>query len=310
MRARESDLEFEKFTTSSPKWIAKWHVKHDGKLVAYLEEQTEGFRIDLVNSTKEIEKCVFDKNRETVIDSILDWIRVVQWDIIHVSDNHSTFPNLPKGGELVVCSGDFLPNATRGDREIEEPYQIDWLKKRLLTVKEWVGDRKFLFCSGNHDFIDPCELMQSVGIDTVNITNAHYEHKGVKFYGFPYIPWICGEWNNECRAPEMSIKINELKYALTSGVDVLVTHSPPHGVLDANATQRIGRTVLPAPWAEFCGNTFLTNLLSYGVESIPKNIRPKYLLCGHIHESNGWADVFGLTISQAATTVHTVEIKL
>lgn len=229
--------------------------------------------------------------------------------ICHVSDTHSYFPSLPKEAEIIIHSGDLCPNLTRGDRKIEVPYQSKWIIDKSATFKDWIEDRPFLFCAGNHDFIDPTPLLQKAGINAINLTNQSYQYKGIKFYGFPYIPWICGEWNYECHHPEMNREIRRLRDVLLSGIDVLVTHCPPYGVLDANVVLRDGKTMIVPSWAESCGNTQLTNLLTYDLEDLSIESRPKYLLCGHIHESHSIVtDILGMTISNAATTVHLIDL--
>jgi Icc-related predicted phosphoesterase len=308
MRAKETDLQIVE-TNSAPLQL---DVKYSDRLVAKIKQQEKEYVVHFFYHDESIvQKASLITDYDSVIDSILDWIREPICTLVHISDTHSTFPKLPGTDEIVVCSGDFFPNSTRGIREIEENYQTQWLIENLPTFKKWIGNRKFLFCSGNHDFIDPCRILQQEGIRAVNITNTWREHNGISFYGFPYIPWIAGEWNYECHVPEMQRNVAKLKEVIaTKGVDVLVAHCPPYGILDADFVIKDDNNIIVPKWAEHCGNRSLTNLLSYEMEEIPRELRPRYLLCGHMHGHYGRINTLGVTISQAATRTHVVEIEL
>lgn len=307
MRAKEADLQVVEINQNS----LQQDFKYQDRLVAKIKQQEKEYIVHLFyHDDTVVQKASIVESYTAAVDLILDWLREPICNLIHISDNHSTLPKLPGTDEMVVCSGDFFPNSTRGVVEVEETYQTQWLIENLPAIKKWIGNRTFLFCAGNHDFIDPCEILQKEGIRAISITNRLKQHNGITFYGFPYIPWIGGEWNYECHVPDMINQVAKLKLALSRGVDVLVTHCPPYGILDANFVIRDDNRLVVPRWAEHCGNRILTNLLSYELDNIPKELRPKYLLCGHIHENHGWSEVFGITISQAATKTHLVEIKL
>jgi Icc-related predicted phosphoesterase len=318
MRIREEEIKF----VGQDIFV---HNKYVGRLIPIeqnIELDTFGkpvlvdkkFRLDLLdleaNKPFSISKSLFVESKNFAIDQILDWLRLPKFNITHTSDTHSCFIRLPNNNNIIVHTGDLLPNETRGNIDWEIPFQKEWVGKKINEFKNWIGDRKFLFGLGNHDFIDPTPILRSAGIDAINITNNHYEYQGVRFYGFPYIPFIAGEWNYECTSEEMTRQIRRLKDAVLQGVDVLVAHCPPYGILDAEYTMRYCNTIAIPEWSRRFGNIHLANFLAYGMDEIPKENRPKYLLCGHVHEHHGFADEFGLTISQAATTAHTVEIKL
>lgn len=223
--------------------------------------------------------------------------------IIHVSDTHGTFPTLPAEGDVVVHSGDGLPNASRGKLPIEIPFQNNWIRKNTKSYAQWLNGRPMLYCMGNHCFISPCDLLQEAGINAIDITNKTVTFNGLKFCGFPYIPYLDGEWNFEKRLPEMALEIRKLKDQIANGVDVLVCHAPPYGVLDSNFVIRREDGTLIPDYGEHCGNSLLNTLLTYELEKLPKA-----LLVGHIHEHHSVTEEWGITISNAATTVHLIEI--
>ena len=217
--------------------------------------------------------------------------------IDHCSDSHGYFPDLSPRSTLVVHSGDMLPNlATSASLVVpnnEVHYQRDWVKKRLDTFRDWLAGRPLIYTLGNHDFFDPEELFNKHGIKAVNVTGQVYNHSGLSFYGLPYIPYLQGYWNYELRDKEMAEKVLKIP---TKGMDVLITHCPPYGFLDEN-TEGFFK-------GEHYGNTTLTNWLSYECEELPM-----FLLCGHIHDSHGIAKFDNMTVSNAATVVHTFEIE-
>lgn len=224
--------------------------------------------------------------------------------IAHISDTHGGFPTLPKNVDIVVHSGDFIPNGryltlnSRVNLEMELNIQAQWLERKGRKIREWLGGRKFLFCCGNHDFVCPVEIMQSFGIDAHSITEKEYTFEEKTFYGFPYIPYIDGMWNFERTAFEMSKEAETLRETLKHiPVDILVSHCPPHGVLDYVVNMYGDRHHL--------GNTFMASMFSWDTD-VPK---PKTLLCGHVHESHGVQYAFDMLVSNAATVVNIINIE-
>ncbi len=238
--------------------------------------------------------------------------------IAHCSDTHGYWPTIPKDCEVVIHTGDGIPNQTRGNRPIEYQYQTNWVRKNIENYKEWLGGRPLIYQMGNHCFISPVPILVEAGIDATDITFDKHTYKSVRMIGFPYIPYICGEWNFERTPDEMSREIRKLKDQLlvwtesgSEGVDILCTHCPPYGVLDSDIVIRDGKSIINT-YGNKWGNIQLTNLLNYGIEELIPNLdqRPKYLLCGHCHEHNSITEEFGMLISNAATTVHKIEIKV
>lgn len=212
--------------------------------------------------------------------------------ILHVSDTHGTFPNLDPCADIIVHSGDLLPNFSRGGPE-EACRQMDWIRDNALLLRAWIGGRPFLFTHGNHDFCaNTADLLVDAAIDAICLDDRVHVEQHVRFYGVPWTKHFTGEWNRELHPPEMQAVINRIP-----PVDVLVAHGPPLGILDVNA------------YGEFCGCPTMRNALDYG--TIPM---PALYLCGHIHESHG---VTGrkmgtypdpILFSNAATTQHILEI--
>lgn len=204
--------------------------------------------------------------------------------ICHISDTHGAFPPLPDC-DLVVHSGDFMPNRTRGIRPVEETFQTEWLRSKLRRTREWLGDRPLYFCPGNHDFVDPTVMWREAGLTALNLELRQPEFGGLVFAGFPWVPYFTGEWNYETSEAEIGLRLEQLRPC-----DVLVCHGPPKGVQDRNGNERCGSWALRS-WCQT--NSWV----------------PKYLLCGHIHTAFGsvkW--LRGITVVNSATKVRLIDI--
>jgi Icc-related predicted phosphoesterase len=216
--------------------------------------------------------------------------------IIHISDNHSYFFPLPKEGEVVIHSGDLLPNFGRPIKRHQEiRFQTEWVKTRIETFKEWLDGRPFYFCEGNHDFINPVHILKEAGIEAFTITNEPQRYLDQTIFGIPYIPFIAAEWNWELTLPDMQNEFLKFDQYFNSGLEVyermpsiLVCHAPPSGIL-----------------SDVYGNSILSNFISY----VWKDKLPKILLTGHVHnQGNKEVEVFGMRVSNAACCARLIEI--
>jgi Icc-related predicted phosphoesterase len=187
--------------------------------------------------------------------------------LLHLSDTHGRHSQPFPEAEAILHTGDLLPNKTRGNRHIEPGYQEHWLRSVLPTLITWTAGRPFLFMPGNHDFFDPCPIMRRAGIEAHNLwEDGPKTIDGVRFAGVPHVPWFGGDWNHE--APEAEI---EHHLSLLPSVDVLVTHCPPHGVLD-NALAPFGRS---------------NAIGSRAIREYVDSRNPTWHLFGHCHEQGG-----------------------
>ncbi len=203
--------------------------------------------------------------------------------VCHVSDSHGWLGDPLLGDfDVVVHSGDFLPNRTRGILNIERPFQEQWIRANAVKINAWLRHRPVLITHGNHDFINSVPVLESIGVEAYCLDDQRVEFGGHVFYGFPHVPHFTGEWNYETSDRELKARLDAID---PEGVEVLVAHSPIFGVLDRNAQ------------GQRCGSTPMRKWL----QNLPHV--PEHYLCGHIHESNGrmlWSR--GIHVSNAATT--------
>lgn len=227
--------------------------------------------------------------------------------ICHVSDNHSAFIPLSPGAEVIVHTGDLLPNASRGNRNIEPGFQERWVRNNIEKFKKWLDGRPFIYTAGNHDFLaNLVEILCEHGMEAYDINNRRLEFRGFNFYGFPYINYICGEWNYELTSPEMHSKIRELKDNL-SGVDILCAHSPPYNILDSTYVFMDSEGNMDYSMGARYGNQHLADLITYKWDEIENP--PRYILVGHCHDSHFEEEKFGIYFSNAATTSRLIKLE-
>ena len=178
--------------------------------------------------------------------------------ILHISDTHGChrrLHDLPQA-DIVVHSGDFTMNGS---------------EQGALDFMNWFCDLPYLqkiFICGNHD-----ECLYGATIDGLD-GNVHYlcnsgiEIEGLKFYG---IPMFMGDCITDRQTRH---------YAnIPDDTDILITHTPPFGILD------------------FDDN------INYGSEELLSRIsvvRPRLNLFGHIHARHGIKVFNGITFSNGA----------
>ena len=168
--------------------------------------------------------------------------------ILHISDTHGLHRRLGElpAADVVVHSGDF----TMAGSEAEAIDFLNWFCDLPHPHK--------IFICGNHD-----ECLYGAKIDGLD-DNVHYlcnsgiEIDGVKFYGVPMFMADC-----------ISERQNRHYAAIQSDTDVLVTHTPPYGILDFDDNIHYGSE----------------DLLQRVVE-----VSPRLHLFGHIHRQHGTTD--------------------
>jgi Icc-related predicted phosphoesterase len=188
--------------------------------------------------------------------------------IIHLSDTHMLHRRLEvPAGDVLVHSGDFTGEGTFDD---------------YTDVFSWLDSmphKHKLLVAGNHDslFQQFAKLIrQRLPKSITYLEDSGTTIDGLNFWGSPWAPgypWMAFTYR--------AIEGSEMRWtSVPDDTDVLVTHGPPHGILDCDYTgQRIGDASLYKR-----------------VEAI----RPKLHLFGHVHAQNGEMSRFGTTFVNAA----------
>lgn len=195
--------------------------------------------------------------------------------IVCISDTHELYDR------MVVPDGDILVHA--GDSSIAGSAE------EILRLNAWLGTlphRHKVIVAGNHDFLfenDP-GLARSFITNAVYLENEETTVAGLRFWGSPITPWFY-DWAFNRRDEDLKTCWR----AIPAGVDVLITHGPPHGILD--------RTVA----GDHVGCRFLGREL--------ERVRPRLHIFGHIHESHGRTEQGGTTFVNASNLDETYALK-
>ncbi|VTU01863.1 metallophosphoesterase : 239AB OS=Microscilla marina ATCC 23134 GN=M23134_04270 PE=4 SV=1: Metallophos [Gemmataceae bacterium] len=188
--------------------------------------------------------------------------------IVCVSDTHARhhLTEVPDG-DVLVHAGDIT---RRGKLEDVESFN------------RWLGSlphrHKVVIC-GNHDFCfqeRPAEARARV-TNAIYLEDSGCEIEGVTFYGSPWQPYFGGWAFNLPRGEELA----RVWAKIPAGVDVLITHGPPAGILDRNRT------------GELCGCRDLFERVF--------EVKPRLHVFGHIHESSGRTEHDGIVFVNAST---------
>lgn len=203
--------------------------------------------------------------------------------IVCSSDCHGLLDRIdvPRG-DVLVLAGDVCPNFVVSRRRALEDAdrQVGWLAAFDAFVGS-LGFRHVLLVAGNHDWcfqLRPVEARAALRAITY-VEDALVEVEGLRLWGSPWQPEFC-DWafNLPRDGPELRGKWEEIP----DGLDLLVTHGPPHGLLDR-----------PDGDGPHVGDALLLERV--------RAARPRHHVFGHIHGSPG-------TVRDGATTFHNVTL--
>lgn len=188
--------------------------------------------------------------------------------ILHLGDIHGDLRPFYRACsydfDIMIHTGDFFPNLSGSQYikskfkiENENNFQREFFYYNRNNILDVLKDRPFIQVIGNHDYtnFNECGYKNSFVLNKNNI-----ELENINFYGFPEINEFTDYcWNNETSEKELNIIINKIP----DNVDILITHSPPYGVLDG-------------------GHIGIRGLKEVVIK---RNIRLH--LFGHVHENGG-----------------------
>lgn len=165
-----------------------------------------------------------------------------------ISDLHGFYPKL-LGGDMLIVAGDVTATDTR---------------QQHARFKLWFENQDYkykILIAGNHDgyFMEHKPVFVTEGIHY--LCDSGVEIEGLKIWGSPWTPEFCGwDWmlpRGEAIAAKWALIPND--------TDILITHGPPHGILDE------------CPIHMGCAD------LRKRIEKV----KPRLHVFGHIHEGYG-----------------------
>ena len=193
--------------------------------------------------------------------------------ILATSDLHGNLEGLSfEGIDIVVIAGDFACMAENSKWDAFG--QKKWIEKKLIPLICSYSKTQFVLVPGNHDFcLDPkvqaryrMDWRISWPSNSHVLLDSSCEINGLKIYGTPYVPIISYYWAFEAEHDELQ-RIYE---KIPSGLDILVTHSPPR-----ISGEALDISLQNGADSEAFGSSELTQALF--------DKQPRFCFCGHIH---------------------------
>lgn len=191
-----------------------------------------------------------------------------QMKIVAISDLHGKLPDNVPECDLLLIGGDICPDY-RKNKEME---QLKWYEK---DFKHWLDAQKagnVVLTWGNHDWVGqfaPENRWASKSTSANVLVDEETTVNGLRIWGSPWQPRFY-DWAFNLDEPEL-----EKKWELIpEGIDILLLHGPPHGYGDLAPSY--GRSKEPA--------------IHVGSPSLAKaieRVRPRLVVCGHIHPGYG-----------------------
>lgn len=189
--------------------------------------------------------------------------------IVCISDTHNQQGRFKvPGGDILIHAGDLTGRGTLPE---------------VAAANEWLGrlpHKDKIVIAGNHDFLFEREgaLARSLVTNATYLQDSLVEVQGLKIWGSPWQPWFYDWAFNLPRGEALRQKWE----MIPDGIDILVTHGPPMGILDR--TDR----------GEHVGCEDLREIVARMSAS------PRLHVFGHIHEAYGIHRTEGTTFVNAS----------
>jgi Icc-related predicted phosphoesterase len=174
--------------------------------------------------------------------------------IICFADTHRCVEGLDiSKADIVVCAGDFCNSGSLKDVIVFN----NWFSKLPCKYK--------IIVAGNHDVCfetNPSLTKPLLDKGIIYLQDEEVLIEGIKFYGSPWqLPFM--NWAFNLPEDELEKKF----FHIPLNVDILITHSPPYGILDNTPTK--------------------TNLGSRSLLKKVLQVKPRFHIFGHIHHGYG-----------------------
>src|SRR3974390_2505199 len=192
--------------------------------------------------------------------------------VVLISDTHGLHNSIRvPNGDVLIHAGDLSPSGT--DSEISE-------------AARWFGalpHRHKIVIAGNHDWLferQPSRasaLLRSAGV--IYLEDSGTSVDGLTIYGSPRQPEFMHWAFNVPRG-----RLTRYWRHIPHGLDILITHGPPYGILDQRVSPSMRRV---APWEDeepFGGSDHVGDEELLVAVEIAK---PQVHVFGHIHGSYG-----------------------
>lgn len=179
-----------------------------------------------------------------------------------ISDTHGLHRDIPSSlrGDILIHCGDFMTGG----------YSMKEAKDFINWFNDIEGFQYKIFIAGNHDRLLELPthkrdiLLNRLDDNVIYIEDSEFIlPNGLKIYGTPYQPAF-SDW--AFNLPRHGEELKAKYAAIPDDTDILLTHTPPHGILDEVDSHNTGSKAL--------------------LQRV-KEINPIIHAFGHIHECPG-----------------------
>src|SRR3954471_3350091 len=196
--------------------------------------------------------------------------------ILAISDQHGFLPEIPECDVLLI-GGDICPDfmtqkfyTSRVKVDKGEQRQKAWLEREFKPWLESVPAEHIVGIAGNHDFVFEKSFLIP-DLPWVYLRDSEVEVDGLRIYGTPWVPnlpfWAFHAKNDEA--------MKNVYADIPEGIDVLISHGPPKSYGDK-----------VRGWAAK-GSETDPHVGSIPLDEAILRVKPKAVICGHIHEGYG-----------------------
>lgn len=196
--------------------------------------------------------------------------------IVCISDTHNCNEQIDvPDGDILIHSGDATSTGTT---------------EEIRRFNRWfagLSHKHKIFIAGNHDWLferEPVSARRLLDPSIIYLKDSACEIDGLKIYGSPWQPRFYDWAFNLMRGAEIAEKWK----LIPNDIDVLITHGPPHGILDE----------VPRQWG----------IENTGCEELRKRVdeiawfgKLKLHVFGHIHCGYGRSEVNGIQYVNASS---------
>lgn len=193
-----------------------------------------------------------------------------------IADQHGSLPEIPEC-DLLICAGDITGGNPQGPRDNSDAYWAEWITKEF---QPWAKQAPTcIFIAGNHDTCLESEPSNYRDAGLIYLRDSWVTLGAFGFFGTPWVrKWDTLAFN--AIEPELENKFRNIP----PNMDVIISHGPPLGYQDCDKG-------------------------SHAMREVVNRIKPKLLVCGHIHEARGQCDLIqGTKVVNAAGGFIVVEI--
>ena len=194
------------------------------------------------------------------------------WLISDTHNQHASL-NVPHDVDAVLHCGDESESGNAWLNEPESRAFFSWFCQLDIPAK--------FFVPGNHSTaIEQGLITPNDYPDITFLIHQQTEWRGLQIFGSPYTPMFFN-WSYMKPRPELE----PIWQTIPAGIDILITHGPPKGVLDVTKDFETRKPV-------HVGSLSLT-------KHVEERIKPKLHAFGHIHDE---PNIFNFGSDQRGST--------